>query len=538
MRIDGDTPLSQLNHNDEIAHAKYTSKKMVNGKWRYTYTTNKNNSLASKFGKASNWKYLSREKINGKWQYTYNKPAAKATATKSTLYDKAKANQTKGNASSTFIKKNTGIANDIAKALKEQKTTVSSNTLYDKAKTNQAKSNISSTSTKVLKEQKNTVAKGLDALKNISNILGLDAREKYKETAQNMKDADDRRNDTRSAYDKTRDDAYSDNKLTKTEKNTIDFAKRLLDSATAQYDKAGIAYIKAKQEYFDTPVGKISSHIEKGSDWLRNTFSSIFNMNASKSYKEDEVAESEREKKGAYLEAQLKERSSIRTSELSSILAKLENNNPLPSLKLKKEATTLDEDMALVNPNYATETNNYDQNCAYCTVAYDLRRRGYDVEAMPEAGGLTSFDIARLYGKDKDASVITTIKMGLGLASESEYIADMFARNDIITSDSLRDKYDIRVKGSVSHVIPYMIEDMLSHGEGARGNLALDWKGGGGHSIVWEIENGKAVFRDCQVNEVIDIEDYMLRVNRFDYMRTDNLELSEDVLKYVRNRKG
>ena len=81
-------------------------------------------------------------------------------------------------------------------------------------------------------------------------------------------------------------------------------------------------------------------------------------------------------------------------------------------------------------------------------------------------------------------------------------------------------------------------KDLESHGEGARGIFTFDWKQGAGHAIAWEVENGKAVYRDCQTNEVININDYMSLAKNASYIRTDNREPSEEVLKYVRNRKG
>ena len=44
---------------------------------------------------------------------------------------------------------------------------------------------------------------------------------------------------------------------------------------------------------------------------------------------------------------------------------------------------TWSDDLAAVNPNYSTEKPEWTKNCQRCVIAYEARRRGYDVEALP-----------------------------------------------------------------------------------------------------------------------------------------------------------
>ena len=44
---------------------------------------------------------------------------------------------------------------------------------------------------------------------------------------------------------------------------------------------------------------------------------------------------------------------------------------------------TWEYDLAKVNPNYATKERQWRENCQGCVSAYEARRRGYDVEALP-----------------------------------------------------------------------------------------------------------------------------------------------------------
>ncbi|MBP5449435.1 MAG: hypothetical protein J6Y01_04880, partial [Spirochaetales bacterium] len=48
----------------------------------------------------------------------------------------------------------------------------------------------------------------------------------------------------------------------------------------------------------------------------------------------------------------------------------------------KISLSTMDEDLKAVNPNWK-KLDGYDDNCQRCVPTYVLRRRGFDVEALP-----------------------------------------------------------------------------------------------------------------------------------------------------------
>lgn len=247
-----------------------------------------------------------------------------------------------------------------------------------------------------------------------------------------------------------------------------------------------------------------------------------------KQRKEEEAKALEKKK---YDDAQNAERNNIRKGELEEALKMLNKEptwfkkyNSLPELNLKNDATTLDEDMALVNPKYQTsEKDKYDQNCAVCTLAYDLRRRGYDIEASSEEvtmadgkTGLTMKEIAACY---KGAEIVTMSDIGDKNPDATGAITKALANEDGVKIGEHMDK------------------ELLSHGEGARGHAVFVWTKGGSHDIIWEVENGKVVYRDCQTNKKIKLEEYSSLSKDMLYMRTDNLQLTDEAMKYVRNRK-
>lgn len=236
-------------------------------------------------------------------------------------------------------------------------------------------------------------------------------------------------------------------------------------------------------------------------------------------------------KQKEYEASQDAERSGIRQTELETSLKMLNKKNTwfktynaLPELDLKSEATTLDEDMAAINPKFSSDKDNlYNQNCAICTLAYDLRRRGYDIMASSEEAtmadgktGLTMTEISACY---EGAEIVTMNDIGDKNESISAEISDG------VSNENCRD------------VAKYMDDELLSHGEGARGHLVFVWSKGGAHDIAWEVENGKVVYRDCQTNKKIDLEEKAARSKDMYYLRTDNLQLTDEAMKYVRNRK-
>ena len=110
----------------------------------------------------------------------------------------------------------------------------------------------------------------------------------------------------------------------------------------------------------------------------------------------------------------------------------------------------------------------------------------------------------------------------------------------LVTTQTIEWEYGIdlpSVHPPSKEEMSYIEHDMLNEGEGARGNFVVSWIDGGGHSIVWEVEDGEVVYRDCQSNRKIDIEDYRIYAFSFMYFRTDNLTPNENVLGYVRTDK-
>lgn len=175
----------------------------------------------------------------------------------------------------------------------------------------------------------------------------------------------------------------------------------------------------------------------------------------------------------------------------------------MPELNQKQVAMTLDADMAACNPKYSKD-GVYKNNCISCALAYDLRRRGYDVEAAPI---------------DTTSAINGSLPVQLGF-----YKGEKLETFDVPSDNNVAMKQ--------------FSDRILKYGDGSRGLLRIRWKNGDGHAAIWEVSGDIVVIRDPQNNTIVNLLDYVRRAKTFYYFRTDNLELTNKVTEFVRNRNG
>ena len=175
----------------------------------------------------------------------------------------------------------------------------------------------------------------------------------------------------------------------------------------------------------------------------------------------------------------------------------------LPNLKRKTSVMTPNDDMAACNRQYS-KGGVYKNNCISCALAYDMRRRGYDVEAMPI---------------DTTSTVNGSLPVQLG-----------FYKGEKLETFEVPNDTDVAAKQFPNRILKY--------GDGSRGILRIRWKNGDGHAAIWEVSGDTVVIRDPQNNTIVDLSDYLRRAKTFYYFRTDNLKLTDKVTEFVRNYNG
>lgn len=158
---------------------------------------------------------------------------------------------------------------------------------------------------------------------------------------------------------------------------------------------------------------------------------------------------------------------SVANRKLKNTIREIEDNPNIDKptgLKLKQREMTPDEDMKRINPGYMNWSPNTKSNCMLCTTAYALRRKGFDVTANGANDGYYESQVLSAF---PDAKLRRLNIKSIPLTSEKQAA----------------------------------IIDKIGIPEGGYGNLLVKWNTGGGHSLVYSVENGNPVIRDCQTNK-------------------------------------
>lgn len=161
-----------------------------------------------------------------------------------------------------------------------------------------------------------------------------------------------------------------------------------------------------------------------------------------------------------------------------------------------------------VNPNFGRAGTK--MNCRRCTMAYEMRRRGYDVKAtktntanQQEANGLKRLTPNKNHESVWGEKQISTTS-ALTFASPEKRSADIFAA-------------------------------LAKHPDGARGEVTVGWHMGGGHSMAWEMIRGKPIIFDAQTGDVFRspaaFTKHAHMVADAAYTRTDTLKMDEAFLR-------
>ena len=157
-----------------------------------------------------------------------------------------------------------------------------------------------------------------------------------------------------------------------------------------------------------------------------------------------------------------------------------------PKYKKIKGKHSIEDDVRATNPNYNRVTPEWYKNCQRCVPTYDMRRRGYDVEAKPK------------------------------------YLTDEISiRPQVVYKDPVIKHFTQKPKESI-------IKEMDNWGDGARCQICVYWSGGGGHTFVAEKRKGKVIFVDPQVNDT-NVAKYFdnIRVKDSYFYRIDNLDVTD-----------
>lgn len=194
---------------------------------------------------------------------------------------------------------------------------------------------------------------------------------------------------------------------------------------------------------------------------------------------------------------------------------KIEIDESLGLVK-KRRKYTPEEDLKEINKSMQYWRNGARNNCTFCTTAYELRRRGYDVSANYTEQGRTMSHVKNFF---KNAVVETDDDVIWKLDGMTFPFGTPLSERRAIKRSVYCDK---------------VAERISKYGNGARGNLFGFYPQGGGHSIFWEVQNGKTIFRDGQTGRTYASAKDALQYftpGKTEFFRMDNLEINKDTIK-------
>lgn len=204
-----------------------------------------------------------------------------------------------------------------------------------------------------------------------------------------------------------------------------------------------------------------------------------------------------------------------------------------------------------VNPGYGDPGTKV--NCRRATYAYEMRRRGYDVAATKTTNGLGQ-DLSGHYNATNTG--VNLVPPGSsGIITRT--ISETYNKQKHGTPTPFLDKItesasesgtamgDIKIKrGPEPDAATYgsleIRETLAKMPPGARGELGMVWRGGGGHSMSWENIGGKPVIFDNQTghrystpSEIKELADKLADAG---ITRLDDKPLNNDFLmRWVKN---
>lgn len=286
----------------------------------------------------------------------------------------------------------------------------------------------------------------------------------------------------------------------------ISLEKEPIEKRLQHYGVPGMKW-GVRKEYEPHPLQKSSSGQRPTSKSLNK-----YGLSVSENIK-NMLEDGKRSKEAAKIEKRLIKTYKKSEKENNKIKKQDEKNKRLV-LKKKEIETSADEDKLIVN-EHLKDTRNGTMNCVNCSVAYDLRRRDFDVVARGNFEGKKITDLVETYD---NPNVV------------------------VFKSPSLsKKKNDQDVATPAVKIYNPLLKELAKNGDGARGIILLRFNWVGGHALNWEVKKGKAELVDSQssYDPKLFFSLNRIRSDEITYFRTDNISLTENRAGlFVDNRKS
>lgn len=175
--------------------------------------------------------------------------------------------------------------------------------------------------------------------------------------------------------------------------------------------------------------------------------------------------------------------------------------------------------LAKTNPNYSRAYSEFSENCQRCVVAYELRRRGYDVEAQPTYKG----------DAWPQVHVVNGQRLGRWRGAFRHAVTD---------------KVGVRGNNAKAEakVLSNIASKMREYGNGARAVVNIGYRGvGTGHVFSVENVGGRIQYVDAQSGQRYNAQSmknlmHIVDTSTVGLTRTDNLRVSTRTKEFVWQR--
>lgn len=190
-------------------------------------------------------------------------------------------------------------------------------------------------------------------------------------------------------------------------------------------------------------------------------------------------------------------------------------------LKKQDPPKTDKENLKRVNPSYLLDPIGARQNCTNCTMAMEMRLRGYEVEAQRKEVGRDGKKFAKeMFPKSQNKEIQVFPDPQKDKEAFKQYMA----------------KESVKANFGVNYALAKKtITQLKTEPPGSRGQLLITWGVQGGHSVMYRItDKGKVEIWDGQINKVYNEREaskLIAHTVATQYQRLDNVDFNKKKIK-------
>lgn len=194
-----------------------------------------------------------------------------------------------------------------------------------------------------------------------------------------------------------------------------------------------------------------------------------------------------------------------------------------------------------INPEYGKPGTK--SNCRRATFAYEMNRRGYDVQATKTLKARGQNALSMDTALDKKSKQYNTQGVGAAkkLFKEVYNESDAGDKRDQQYLNLFEGKDPVDIVSKYKNNSNNVFDTLSKQPVGARGEYAMKWASGGAHSMSYEVFKDKTVIFDNQTQKryekgSADFEKLVMYTKSAGFTRLDDKELNTEFLKkWVKN---